>query len=88
MSVWDREAKFPSILLSPIPPKRGLVSNDWLASFSEGWTDSLVDTIFKYFHYSRLARWPPLSNSWALAFCAFGTASTNSASALLRPDAA
>jgi hypothetical protein len=29
-----------------------------------------------------------LSNSWARAFCAFGTASINSASALLKPEAA
>jgi hypothetical protein len=58
-------------------------------SFLNRWTDSLVDTIFNIFTF---LAWPVaralLSNYWARAFCAFGTASINRASALLKPEAA
>jgi hypothetical protein len=46
-------------------------------------------TRFSIFLFSSLGPLCPLlSNSWARAFCAFGTASINSASASLKPEAA
>src|SRR6476660_3559630 len=74
-------------LLQHNPIESGL-EHDWLAHFpTVGPIARLIR--FSIFLFPSLGPLCTLlSNSWARAFCAFGTASINSASASLKPEAA
>ncbi len=66
----------------------GLVSMIGMSHFPTGGSIASL-TRFSVFLFSSLGPLCPLlSNSWTRAFCAFGTASINSASASLKPEAA
>ena len=62
--------------------------HDWLVSFPNRRTDSLVDTIFNIFASLAWPAVPSVVKFLGQGLCAFGTASFNSASASLKPEAA